>query len=449
MKTRKIFAAVLTAVMLFGMSSCGKSDPESRQPELTEEGKKIITVWAKSVGSSAIYDDIIRFNKFNSEYEVQLTEYSMEYGDEYLTHFNADIAAGKIPDVLLYTYNGDFPLESYAQKGMLLDFYELMDNDPDLSREDFSDVFKVFERDGKLYRIITSFVISTAAGKTSIVGEKQGLTLDRFIELIDEYPDDPFSGDYCDSILRSLVSCGGDNYIDYTSGKCNFESEEFIKLLEFCDKYPHKPVSSPFDENGYQEQLYAMRTGTMPFSSVALFSFSDIRRIEYGQFCDQVTFIGYPGAGGNGSMIEPNGARFCIFTNGSNTEGGWEFVKYFLSGSYQNKFVGKLVFSVRRSTLEDQAEYAKKLVWDSEEKDYVEPYYIGDTGKKVIIGVNTDEDNQRVYDLISGAAEGNYNDSVIDIVCEEAGAYFSGQKSAEEVAEVIQNRVQNYLNEQQ
>ena len=67
--------------------------------------------------------------------------------------------------------------------------------------------------------------------------------------------------------------------------------------------------------------------------------------------------------------------------------------------------------------------------------------------KKITIGANTDEDNQRVYDLISGAVELKYDPDVINIIIEEAGAYFSGQKSAKEVAEIIQNRVQNYLDE--
>lgn len=441
---KKILAFVTAAAVTLTLAACGKEKPE---PELTEEGKKIIKVCARHISASAIYDDIRHFNRFNGEYEVQLTEYGKEYGDEYLTHFNADIAAGKFPDVLIYSEEGDFPLESYAQKGMLADFYELTDNDPDLSREDFSDVFKAFERNGRLHRIITSFLIVSEAGKTSIVGEEQGITIERVMELIDEYPDNPFSGHFCDSILRTLVEYGCDKYIDYVDGKCNFESEEFITLLEFCDKFPHEPLKSAFDEDGYRKWLYAMRTGTVPFSSVALFSFSDIRRIERQEFCAPVTFIGYPEAGGNGSIIQPNGARFCVFANGSNTEGGWEFVKYFLSRSYQNQFVGSVIFSVRRSTLEDQAAYAKKLVWDHEEKDYVEPYYIDDSGKKVIIGVNTDEDNQRVFDLISGAVEMKSDKKVIDIICEEAGAYFSGQKSAEEAAKIIQNRVQNYLEE--
>ena len=42
---------------------------------------------------------------------------------------------------------------------------------------------------------------------------------------------------------------------------------------------------------------------------------------------------------------------------------------------------------------------------------------------------------------------GRYDQKVYEIVSEEAGAYFEGQKSAKEVAGIIQNRVSNYIAE--
>ena len=39
------------------------------------------------------------------------------------------------------------------------------------------------------------------------------------------------------------------------------------------------------------------------------------------------------------------------------------------------------------------------------------------------------------------------NEQIITIVIEEAGAYFGGMKSIEEVVRVIENRIQLYLDE--
>lgn len=39
------------------------------------------------------------------------------------------------------------------------------------------------------------------------------------------------------------------------------------------------------------------------------------------------------------------------------------------------------------------------------------------------------------------------NTPLLDIICEEAAHYFNGNKSAEDTAKVIENRVQLYLDE--
>ena len=40
-----------------------------------------------------------------------------------------------------------------------------------------------------------------------------------------------------------------------------------------------------------------------------------------------------------------------------------------------------------------------------------------------------------------------YDSKISEIIDEESGAFFSGQKSAEEVADIIQSRVTTYINE--
>ena len=60
----------------------------------------------------------------------------------------------------------------------------------------------------------------------------------------------------------------------------------------------------------------------------------------------------------------------------------------------------------------------------------------------------TDQDFDNLEKLVSGANTLSISDSKVEeIAYEEAKAYFSGQKSADEVAKLIQNRVTTYLNE--
>jgi multiple sugar transport system substrate-binding protein len=41
-----------------------------------------------------------------------------------------------------------------------------------------------------------------------------------------------------------------------------------------------------------------------------------------------------------------------------------------------------------------------------------------------------------------------YDQTIADMVTEEAAAFFAGDKSAEDTARIIQNRVNTYVNEQ-
>ena len=54
-----------------------------------------------------------------------------------------------------------------------------------------------------------------------------------------------------------------------------------------------------------------------------------------------------------------------------------------------------------------------------------------------------------IMDLINSAERtASYDESIMEIIRDEAAAFFAGQKSAKETAAVIQSRVNIYVNEQ-
>ena len=53
-----------------------------------------------------------------------------------------------------------------------------------------------------------------------------------------------------------------------------------------------------------------------------------------------------------------------------------------------------------------------------------------------------------IKDLIDSSVASTNNDTtILNIISEEAQGYFEGQKSAQDVAKVIQSRVQTYVSE--
>ena len=78
--------------------------------------------------------------------------------------------------------------------------------------------------------------------------------------------------------------------------------------------------------------------------------------------------------------------------------------------------------------------------------EYDETYYIN--GEEILLPQLTQEQVDRIVSFVESVNKrGYYNEAISNIISEEAGAYFSGQKSARDVAGVIQSRVQVYVNE--
>ncbi|MBD5145528.1 MAG: extracellular solute-binding protein [Ruminococcus sp.] len=432
---KKIFSVLTAAALCLTVSSCGKSGEEQVSEvtaATTANGKKIIKICSLFSAEDDLQNRIVSFNKNSAEYTAELTEYAdVNYFDA-ITRLNLDITTANAPDILVITSPKSYTY-SYMDKGLFADLYEFIDSDPDLKRGDFLDsVLKAGEKNGKLFSFAPKFYVDTVVGKTSLVGDKQGRTVEEFIELVDKYPDKQImEGNGTKGgalIMLALYDYG--RYVDQGTGECSFDSEDFIRLLEFCNRFP-------YEVDGYDQDN--LRDGTSLFSSFySVSNFYDIHSLEYYAFGEPVTFMGFPGVAGNGSVIQKE-TEYAIISNSANKGGAWEFLKYFLSEEYQDGIALKgESFPVRLSSLELAAEEAKKGTYDSITGEYIEP----------VGGVNTDEDNQRVYDLLGSATGAVDVDSrIYEIISVEADAYFAGQKSAKEAAEIIQNRISNYLAE--
>ncbi|MBQ6876527.1 MAG: extracellular solute-binding protein, partial [Lachnospiraceae bacterium] len=155
------------------------------------------------------------------------------------------------------------------------------------------------------------------------------------------------------------------------------------------------------------------------------------------------TYIGFPGMGGNGALIQSNGLSFAITSQSKYKDGAWQFIRYFLGEEYQTSVglhVSAAQFPVKLSVLEQQAENATKPISaDGRDED----------GVFTVPGLSKARADELVAYLKSLNQTGRMDWEVYNIVIEEAGAYFAGQKTVQDVAKTIQGRVWIYLAEQQ
>ena len=78
--------------------------------------------------------------------------------------------------------------------------------------------------------------------------------------------------------------------------------------------------------------------------------------------------------------------------------------------------------------------------------EYDETFYLND--EEIVLPTLTEEQLNQAVSFVEGITKAPYqNSEIMSIINEEVQAFFEGQKSAKDVASVIQNRVQLYLDE--
>lgn len=395
---------------------------------------------------------ILNFNRQNQTYRVTTLDYSVySTDDDYTagaTKLNNDILAGKIPDIIECSTGID--VSNLAKKGVLMDIYELIDADSEFSRDSFvSGALKAQEIDGKLYTIANSFSVQTAIGLTDVVGADPGWTFDDMIAAYETLPEGASIMRYMtkESFMNTCLSMAYSNYIDSETGECHFDSEDFVKLLEMANTFPADYDYYDSDEE-YVDEHQLLAEGKNLIVSEYLYGFSDFGyRRTYLQGKDY-TFVGFPCSSENGHIINLTG-QMAVSAKSSSSDGVWEFMKTMLGEDFQTNNVWS--FPVNQAALEKQMAEAMERPHYTDENGEIVYYdnimYVND--QEVIIDPLTQEDVDKIMNVINNVS-GVYtsNETVSSIISEEAASFFDGQKTAQDVANLIQNRVQTYIMEQ-
>ncbi len=398
---------------------------------------------------------VIAFNKSNENYRIQINDYqSYDEANDWeagITRLNNDIVSGNVPDILYL--NDRMPISSYISKGLFADLYPMIDADADMKREDFlSNILEAYSVDGKLYQLVPSFSVNTVVGKTKYVGETPGWTLADLQAILPSLPDgiEIFPEMTQENFLYTVMNLAGGRFVDWKNGTCNFDSEEFIGLLEFCSTFPKEiDYEALYNNDSYwtmQETMY--REDRALLSQFYLSNYHQYLELRYGSFGEEITMIGFPSAPGNGATINAN-LNIAISAKSKNQDGAWEFVRGYLLSEYQDTV--SYAWPLRLDRLEEmKADAKQKPYWEDpttgEREEYEDTYYIN--GEELTLPIMSDEEIQYVTDFLTSVSEvAVYDTALQTIVVEEAAAYFSGQKSAKEVAGVIQSRASIYVSE--
>ncbi len=358
------------------------------------------------------------FNLSQQEYQIDYTIYSdSPYGDaEPMDVLRTKIMAGQSPDLFAFYSDGN-QAPPLAPRAVCADLRELL---PDVTDDSLlPGLFDLLTQDGALYELPLTVRVDTLIMPSNLI-DSPGVTLEDLEIAREKMPSGwvPVDSWNTPENLFGLTAafCIG-RFTDRENGTCNFETQEFINILDWCRNWGGDGSTPEAPEKTL------MKLGWI--SSLSwLASRGDIAKTWFDGA--GYTYAGYPvGSGGSAYLVL---ASLGVSTSCQNRAGAKAFLAYCFSGKQESGLPAN-----RKALREELAQYklGNRTNW------YGEPETISEA------------DEEKFMELLGSVTvlEG-MEKSLEDILSEEANAYFAGAATAEQTARTIQSRASLYLQEQ-
>ena len=401
---------------------------------------------------------IVKYNRSNPDYRIEISDYS-EYNteDDYeagLTKLNTEIMAGNVPDIL--NLNG-LSTGKLAARGILADLMPYLSADEELKDQMFDNVLQALMTDGKLYRTASSFNIQTVMGASSVVGDKPGWTLEQYNAALKSMPAgcEPFSqGTTRDAILSYCLSMEMNKLVDWSTGVCSFDTPVFTDILRFANQFPK---DFDWENMEWTDETERVADGRQMLMQFWLSDFESIQMYE-AIFGGEATFIGFPTSEGTGNMFSFDDSGYAICAKSKVKDAAWQFLRTMMTAEYQEENIGSL--PTNRVAFEKKL---KDAMTPEYQKDGNGNFILDENGEKiemskgtwgwgslqVEIKALTQAQADKIMELVNTTTKvQNYDEDLMQMIINEAEAYFAGQKSAEDVGRLLQSKRTIYINEQ-
>ncbi|MFD7522652.1 ABC transporter substrate-binding protein [Paenibacillus chitinolyticus] len=465
---RKISFILIAVILMISASACSSrtgngeetggqnGDKTAQSPDGGKtEGKKPDDGPKTIVFSTFFPDDFFKEAKKRYEakhpnitIELKYVETDDAHGEENIEKFikttNTALLSGKGPDLIEMDL---LHIGNYVNKKLLANISEMMDKDPSFKREQyFTNILDNVKLNGGIYGMPLNFIVYAFIGNETAI-EKSGVKIDdknwnwsQFADVAKELLKDGNQKNKSalysmpESLLNVRVKEQYAAFVDPVNKKANFETAAFTGLM--------KQVKSLFDD-----QIATDKPIPALFRSESIVSpeyyIRDLKQSEYLSKGDEFTSKFYTKphaeeqkAGGYFQTYQTIG----INEKSSVKEEAWDFLKFMLSDEVQEG-PDHAGFPMNKSVYEKRVKELLKVgkVKSDQEMGVLKDKMFDITAKDI-------QDLDRFLSEAIYPVE--FKPSKIEkIIMEEAKSYFKGQKSAEAVAKLIQNRVTTFLNE--
>ena len=393
-----------------------------------DDGSRKTLIMASYYGDYAIEEFVRSYNRSQTDVRVKVVDYSNTYDWEAIEEaMKNDILAGKVDIVdsrelrsLAVNDTNYISLDDYIEK------------DPEINLDDYYEsVMKAMRTNGHIYSLSPSFDIQTMLVNGKYL-QSDKLTMDDLIAMKEKVGKD-FMGPMTAEMMLSVFLNAYPQFLDMENGTCDFDNEEFVKLLKFASEFKSGEPDFDMDYDEFKE-IQEEKLVVMPMN---LSMFEEIQIYET-LMNGNLKITGYPTDNGSGQLIGFH-SGYSIPKTSQNQEEAWTFLKNLMLESYQNGRYHMDGFPIRKASFDIVAKSMQDQNTGggmSKGSVYIEYGPVRDSDIELVKGI---------IDKVE--LPGEYNDDIINIITEEAGSVFKGGKDPKEVAGIIQNRVSLYLAE--
>lgn len=369
------------------------------------------------------------FNRKYPQYLLEIIDYGERDEEFALNLLYQDILAGNAPDII--AINPEYmDYVELGRKGVLEDLQTFMERDG-IDREMVGSVYRAVLHEGKCYMLPCNFVLDVLTTKEQWLNEEGRMEVQDMLRLLEESPSLYPESVSREWLLEMLFLSG--SYQAWQDGE-DLAVDKIAEYLTLAGKMSQVALYNT-DEDLYKENKVLFETGSI--REVLHYTY-------YGMLWGEgFACTGYPNVEGNGVVLAAaNSMGICA--ESTHKEAAWCFLIECAKG--ERAYVWS--FSTLKPQLEKQFVQAAErwMTTDYDGNDMEIPRSTYEyKGETVSLYAASEEEIEAVKKLIDGACVvKRENRAVLNILQEEAAAYFAGQKTAEETAIIIVDRLNLY-----
>ncbi|MBP3964773.1 ABC transporter substrate-binding protein [Paenibacillus lignilyticus] len=422
------------------------AEADAAPQELEPLDDKPKTIVVSILAATDIYKQAkAEYEALHPNTKIELKEFAPKGGmisgpdvEKYIKSTTTEVLSGKGADLFAFT-TVELPIDKYVNKGAFENVDEWMKRDAGFDPQQYQmNIMEGSKMNGGLYMLPIEFFLEALYGDADGI-KKAGVTIDdknwtwsQFAEISKQLADKnghTYSMNFLppEAMIDNLVSDNYNRLIDGANGKASFDTPFFTELLtDVKEMYNEKELSGDAVEYTKSYLYYSLMTSPSDYLLRLGMYFKDGKVYQKPHAADQKSGI---------SFLVTN--QIAMNANSEVKRDAWEFMKFLLSEEMQQ--AGYSGFSMNKALNEKAIEDVKKNGLDKN---------VAAKGGGASAEA-TDENLKVLREMLSEAGLRNigYETTVQKIIGEEVKAFFSGQKSADAVAKLIQNRVTTYLNE--